>query len=107
MKVFEIVAVYDNLTESFLQPTFVPTLAEAQRIFEYQINSIPLWKANASDYDLYSLGTYNAEEGSFISLKHKICKGPAVLRKEKNLNDIQSAEQTSEIYDTSRDYIPE
>lgn len=96
MKVFEIVAVYDNLTESFLEPRFVPTLAEAQRIFEYQINSIPLWKANASDYDLYSLGTFDSEEGTFISLKHKICKGPSVIRKENNSNDIQSVEQTKE-----------
>lgn len=96
MKIFEIVAVFDNLTESFLQPTFVPTLAEAQRIFQYQINSIPLWKSNASDYDLYSLGTYNAEEGSFVSLKHKICKGTSVLRKENESSDIQSTEQTTE-----------
>ena len=96
MKVFEVVAVYDNLTESFLQPTFVPTLAEAQRLFDYQINSIPLWKANASDYDLYSLGQYNAEDGSFISVKHKICKGPAVLRKENEANDIQPVKQTTE-----------
>ncbi len=96
MKVFEIVAVYDNLTESFLQPTFVPTLAEAQRIFEYQINNIALWKANASDYDLYSLGQYNAEDGSFISIKHKLCKGPAVLRKENETSDIQSIDQTKE-----------
>lgn len=96
MKIFEIVAVYDNLTETFLQPTFVPTLAEAQRIFSHQINTIPLWAGNASDFDLYSLGQYNAEEGTFVSLKHKICKGPAVLRKENNTSDIQSVEQTSE-----------
>lgn len=96
MKVFEIVAVYDNLTESFLQPTFVPTLAEAQRLFSHQINSIPLWRDNASDYDLYSLGTYNAEEGTFISLKHKICKGPAVLRRENEKNDLQPDPQTEQ-----------
>lgn len=96
MKTFEIVAVYDNLTESFLQPTFVPTLAEAQRLFSYQINSIPLWRDNASDYDLYSLGTYDAEEGSFISLKHKLCKGPAVLRKETENNDLRSDQEAEE-----------
>lgn len=94
MKVFEIVAVYDNLTESFLEPKFVPTLAEAQRIFAYQINNIPLWKDNASDYDLYSLGTFNSEEGTFVSLKHKICKGPSVVRKENISNDIQSLNKT-------------
>lgn len=96
MKIFEIVAVYDNLTESFLQPTFVPTLAEAQRLFQHQINSIPLWKDNASDYDLYSLGTYNAEEGYFTSVKHKICKGTSVLRKETNNSDIHELKSTEE-----------
>lgn len=95
-KIFEIVAVYDNLTESFLQPTFVPTLAEAQRLFQYQINSIPLWRENASDYDLYSLGTYNTEEGYITSVKHKICKGPAVLRRENENNDLQSDSQTEQ-----------
>ena len=90
MKTFEIVAVYDNLTEAYLEPHFFGSLAEAQRVFEYQINTIPLWKANASDYDLYSLGRFDSETGTIISECHKFCKGTAVVRRENN--DSQSVE---------------
>lgn len=89
MKVFEIVAVFDNLTEAYLEPRFFGTLAEAQRVFEYQINNIELWRENAGDYDLYSLGRFDSEEGLFISEKHKMMNGRSVLRKEKK-HDIQS-----------------
>ena len=90
MKVFEVVAVYDNLTESYMEPTFIGSLAEAERLFSYQVNSIPLWKENAGDYDLYSLGTFDAELGILNSTIHKMCNGRSVLRKEES-NDTQSA----------------
>jgi len=82
MKEYEIIAVYDNLTESFLQPTFTGSIPEGQRLFEYQINSIDLWKANSQDYDLFSLGKYDAETGIIKSQVHKIVNGKSVLRKE-------------------------
>lgn len=91
MKVFEIVAVYDNLTEAYLEPHFFGTLAEAQRVFEYQINNIELWKENAGDYDLYSLGKFDAQEGSIISEVHKMMNGRSVLRKERR-DDLQPVE---------------
>lgn len=89
--VVEIVAVYDNLSESFMQPTFVGTLAEAERLFTYQINSIKLWKANAGDYDLYSLGTFDQETGFITCEKHKMMNGRAVVKKGEVEDDIQSA----------------
>lgn len=92
-KIYEIVAVYDNLTEAYLQPTFVETLAEAERIFTYQINNIGLWHENASDYDLYSLGKYDATTGEVTSEIHKMIKGTAV-RKEKK-NDLRSTEEAT------------
>ena len=94
-KKFEVVAVYDNMTEAFLQPTFVETLAEAQRIFEYQINNIGLWHDNPNDFDLYFLGDYESTTGQFINEKHKIVKGTAVVRdkRKETKNDIRSAEQ--------------
>lgn len=92
MKVFEIVAVYDNLTEAYLEPRFFGTLAEAERVFAFQINDIPLWKANAGDYDLYSLGRYDAETGQIMSELHKLMNGRAVLRKEQREDDLQSAD---------------
>lgn len=93
MKVFEVVAVFDNLTEAYLEPQFFGTLAEAQRIFEYQINSIPLWKSNAGDYELWSLGRFDSETGVITSECHKLCKGTSVVRKETS-NDLQSAESS-------------
>ena len=82
--VFEIVAVMDNLTETYMQPTFIGSLAEAERLFSHQVNSIPLWKENAVDYDLYSLGQFDAETGLINSAVHKICNGRSVLRKDNN-----------------------
>lgn len=92
MKTFEIVAVYDNLTEAYLEPKFFGSLAEAQRVFEYQINNIPLWKSNASDYDLYSIGRFDSETGVITSECHKFCKGTSVLRRDNN--DSQPAESS-------------
>lgn len=83
MKIYKVVAVFDNLTESFLQPTFVGSTEEGERLFAHQINSIGLWKDNASDFELYELGEYDAESGILISELHKITKGTSVLRKEK------------------------
>lgn len=82
MKVFEVVAVYDNLTEAYLEPHFFGTLAEAQRVFTYQINNIDLWRENAGDYDLFCLGRFDAEQGQLISDLHKMMNGRSVLRKE-------------------------
>lgn len=82
MRIYEIVAVYDNLTESYLEPKFFSTLAEAQRVFTYQINNIDLWRENPGDYDLYSLGKYDAEQGFITSELHKMMNGKSVLRKE-------------------------
>ena len=93
MKVFEIVAVKDNLVENFMQPTFVGTLAEAQRLFEYHINNIDLWRNNSSDYELWSLGKFDAETGVITSELHKMINGSAVARKEK-YRDIQSVESS-------------
>ena len=91
--VVEIIAVYDNLSEAFMQPTFVGNLAEGERLFTYQINSIKLWKANAGDYDLYSLGTFDQETGFFTSEKHKMMNGRAVVKKGEEY-DLQSAESS-------------
>lgn len=87
MRTFEIVAVFDNLAEGFLQPTFIESVAEAERLFTHQINSIPLWKDNAGDYDLYTLGRYDAESGNINPEIHKIINGRAVVKGEKK-NDI-------------------
>lgn len=80
MKTFEIVAVRDNLTESFLAPQFIGSLAEAERLFAHQLNSIALWKDNPNDFELWSLGRYDSESGHIESELHKVANGNAVLK---------------------------
>ena len=87
MKVYQVLAVFDNLSESFLQPTFVESEEEGIRLFTHQINNIPLWKDNATDFELYKLGEYDAEKGMLVSDLHKITKGGSVLKKEKEKED--------------------
>lgn len=97
MKEFKIFVVKDELAGSYLQPTFIESKAEALRIFQHQINNIPLWKDNASDFSLYYIGIYDAETGHVIGAPEleKIASGHSVLRKETE-SDIQRTTQTSE-----------
>lgn len=82
MKVYEIIAVKDELTEAFLQPTFVAKKEEGIRLFAYQINNNKLWKENPADYSLYHLGTFDEISGSVIGITPvKIAGGRSVLRK--------------------------
>ena len=83
MNKFFIVAVKDELTGSFLQPTFGETIAELERIFKYQINNIDLWRCNSSDYTLYKLGVYDQETGEIISNLERLVNGRAVLEQKK------------------------
>lgn len=82
MRDIKIYAVKDELTNTFLQPTFHENDLEITRLFEFQINNTPLWKDNASDYSLYKLGKFNEETGEIISKIEKLTGGRACVRKE-------------------------
>lgn len=83
MKVFKVVAVKDELTNSFLQPTFIESIEEAERLFAYQINNIGIWKENPEDYSLYHIGSYDQETGSLIGINPvKVAGGRSVRKKE-------------------------
>lgn len=82
MRDIKIYAVKDELTDTFLQPTFMDNDLEVTRIFEFQVNNTPLWKDNASDYSLYKLGMFNEQTGEIISKIEKLTGGRAVVRKE-------------------------
>lgn len=84
MKYFIIVAVKDELTDTFMQPVFGESQEELERIFKYQINSIPLWKENADDYSLYKLGEFNDNNGQIISDIKKLMGGRSAVKKEEN-----------------------
>ena len=83
MKVFKVVAVKDELTNSFMNPTFIESIDEAERLFRYQINQIPLWKENPEDFSLYHIGSFDQETGSLIGIAPvKVAGGRSVIRKE-------------------------
>lgn len=79
---FFIVAVKDEMTNTFLQPFFGENLDALQRIFSTQINTIPIWKENPSDFSLYKLGYFDQETGEIIPDTLKLCSGHSVRRKE-------------------------
>lgn len=83
MKVFKVIAVKDELTNSFLSPAFIESIEEAERLFAYQVNTIGLWKENPEDYSLYHIGSYDQETGSLIGITPvKVVGGRAVLKQE-------------------------
>ena len=81
-QLFYIVAVKDELTNTFLQPTFGENMDALQRIFSTQINSLPIWKDNPTDFSLYMLGHFDAETGEIIPDIQKLVSGHSVRRKE-------------------------
>ena len=83
MEVFNIYAVKDELTNKFMQPTFIENENEALRLFKFQINDIGLWKANASDYSLFKIGTYDQASGTVIGIQpEKVIGGRSVLNEQ-------------------------
>lgn len=75
----ELYAVKDELTQMYLQPAHFNSEDEAKRQFKSQINTIPLWKDNSSDFSLFRIGTYNNETGELTSNIEKIINGRSVL----------------------------
>lgn len=77
---FYICAVKDELTGKFLQPTFGEDLEAIKRTFSYQINNIPIWKDNASDFSLYKIGLFSEVSGMIIPDLEKIISGHSVRK---------------------------
>lgn len=75
----ELYSVKDELTQTYLQPAYFNSEAEAKRMFKTQINNIDLWKDNSSDYSLYKVGTWDNETGTLIPIQEKIINGRSVL----------------------------
>lgn len=79
---FYILAVKDELTGKFMQPQFFATKEEGERVFQYQINNIDIWKYNASDYSLYKLGLFSQESGMILPDIEKIVSGNTVKKED-------------------------
>lgn len=80
-RTLNVYAVKDELTDRFMQPIYCQNNKEAERWFYTQINEIPLWKSNAADYALCSLGTFNEGTGIFTSNVQKLQNGSAVVER--------------------------
>ena len=72
-------AVKDELQGEFMQPIYAENHTLATRHFKYQINTIDMWKYNASDYSLYCLGTFDTVTGLYDPEIEKVCSGRSVL----------------------------
>lgn len=79
---FYIVAVKDELTGKFMNPTFGEDLEGLKRLFTFQINTNLLWKHNASDYSFYKLGVFSQKSGYIIPDIEKICSGNSVVKED-------------------------
>lgn len=83
MDVFNIYAVKDELTNKFMEPQFIFDEKEALRLFKYQVNTIPLWTMNATDYSLFKIGTYDQATGTIIGIQpEKVIGGRSVLNEQ-------------------------
>lgn len=80
-RTIKVYAVKDELTDRFMQPIYFQGDKEAERWFKTQINEIPLWKSNAGDFGLYTLGTFNEGTGIVISNVVKITTGSGVVER--------------------------
>ena len=80
MEIFNIYTVKDELTNKFFEPTFIESEKEALRLFKHQVNNIPLWKSNASDYSLFKIGTFDQSTGTVIGIQpEKVIGGRSCL----------------------------
>lgn len=72
-------AVKDTLTNIYRQPTLMMSDEEATRQFKSNVNNIPLWKDNPSDFELWNLGEFDETTGEIWYKPNKITNGRAVL----------------------------
>lgn len=80
---FNMYAVKDEMTQKFMNPTFIEAddLADnlATRQFRSNVNNIQLWKDNPNDFSLYKVGQFDDMEGACVCVVEKICSGRSVL----------------------------
>lgn len=73
MKLF-VMSVRDRTADSYGQPFFSQSLGQAQRSFQDEINRSAtdnLLYMHADDFDLYTLGTFETDDGSFVTHQPK------------------------------------
>lgn len=73
-------SIKDNLVGRYMAPFYAESDEEAIRFFKTQINTIPLWKNNANDFELYHLGNFDQKNGLYYNIEEncKIIDGKSV-----------------------------
>lgn len=71
MMKYVMVSVYDRASQCFAAPQFCATAAQALRGFRDQVNSAESGgtvHAHPEDFDLYELGVFSDDDGSFVAV---------------------------------------
>lgn len=70
MTIYKVVAIRDRALDAFGRPAFVPTLGAAIRGFADEINNAQgEMSKHPDDYDLYELGAFDDEKGTFTQVE--------------------------------------
>ena len=72
-------AVRDLMTDRFMNPALSQDDNIAIRQFRSNINHIPLWLDNPSDFDLWNLGSFDDETGEIIYDPKKVTNGRSCI----------------------------
>lgn len=62
------VSVKDKVTGEFLSPIYVHNQEEASRVFKYQLETTPMWKDNAEQFEMCTLAILDTTTGNLISV---------------------------------------
>lgn len=80
---FNMYAVKDEMTGKFMNPMFIESEEQSDRLairqFKSNLNNIQLWKDNPNDYSLWFVGTFDDENGAAATPLNKIISGRSVL----------------------------
>lgn len=81
----KIYSVKDELNQEFMNPMFIAdnghTEELARRTFSTNVNEIPMWKSNPTDWSLYCIGAFDTETGILESITpDKIVNGRSVVK---------------------------
>ena len=66
---FQIVAVRDRAADAFQQPFYVAAIGQAIRAFQDGINKDEQMMRHPDDFDLYQLGIYDDQIGTFTNIE--------------------------------------
>lgn len=83
MTILTIVSVKDRAVDAYNRPFYVPTIGAAIRSFTDEVNRKDSeMQAHPEDYDLYDMGTFCDQTGTFLSAEGGI---PRVISRAQDL----------------------